>query len=235
MANPTTKIEPTEGSVPVATGTTLSGRIEAISVEDLLRVSMTKRSTGRLVVFNDHFDAELYYVQGRLVAIVSGNRSGKELLKPVLEMVEGEFEFASGIEATRAQYDATAHDSLSQVLRAKGQEPAPLPQEPPREVSTPIKTSGVHRVLTESKHVPQPPPALTPALAVRLADLEALLVQELGQSGKTQLQRALSKTPRGLRPVSEWLLALRTSVLSTVTDPGARATIATSYYWTPPE
>src|SRR5512145_1886433 len=84
MANPTTNIEAAEGSVQVATGTTLSGRIEAISVEDLLRVSMTKRSTGRLVVFNDQFDAELYYVQGRLVAIVSGNRSGKELLKPIL-------------------------------------------------------------------------------------------------------------------------------------------------------
>lgn len=235
MANPTTNIEAAEGSVQVATGTTLSGRIEAISVEDLLRVSMTKRSTGRLVVFNDQFDAELYYVQGRLVAIVSGNRSGKELLKPILEMVAGEFEFASGIEVARAQYDATAHDALNQALRAKVQESAPLPQEPPREVSAPIKTSGVHRVPTESRYVPPPPAALTPALTARLADIEILLIQELGQSGKTQLQRALSKTPRGVRPVSEWLLALRTSVLATVTDPGARATIATSYYWTPPE
>lgn len=235
MANPTTKVEPAEGSVPVATGTTLSGRIEAISIEDLLRVSMTKRSTGRLVVFNDHFDAELYYVQGRLVAIISGNRSGKDLLKPILEMVEGEFEFTSGIDVARAQFDATAHDALNQALRPKVQEPVPSPQESPRELSAPLKTSGVHRVPTEAKHVPPPPAALTPALTARLADLEALLVQEVGQSGKAQLQRAISKTPRGSRPVSDWLLALRAAVLATVADPGARATIATSYLWTPPE
>ncbi|HEY5961854.1 MAG TPA: hypothetical protein VIV60_35085, partial [Polyangiaceae bacterium] len=82
---------------------------------------------------------------------------------------------------------------------------------------------------------PPPPAALTPVLAARLANIEKLLIEELGQSGKGLLERALGKTPRGSRPAGEWLLALRMAVLATVTEPGARVTIAASYHFTPPD
>jgi hypothetical protein len=234
MANPITNAETLDASVQVAIGTALRGRIEAISGEDLLRISVTKRSTGRLLVFNDSYDAELYYLQGRLIAAVSGSSHGKEVLKCVLEMVDGEFEFANGIQIAKEQHDPNLNDALTLALRGKVAEPSP--PDVARDASATVKTSGVHRVQGETRNVPPPPPAMmTPALSARLADIERLLIEEVGPGGKSMLERVLSKTPRSNRPVSEWLLALRNGILATVADPGARVTIITSYLFTPPE
>jgi hypothetical protein len=69
------------------------------------------------------------------------------------------------------------------------------------------------------------------ALEERLHEIEQLLVEELGTAGKSLLERCRNKTPRGKASAQDWLLALRSVVLNDVPDPGARATIATSYYW----
>jgi hypothetical protein len=68
-------------------------------------------------------------------------------------------------------------------------------------------------------------------LNARLGDIEQLLVEELGPSGKSLLDRSRTKTPRGTASATAWLLALRNTVLADIADPGARVTIATSLHW----
>jgi hypothetical protein len=68
------------------------------------------------------------------------------------------------------------------------------------------------------------------ALDACLHELEQLFVEELGSAGKSLLERCRAKTPRKGN-AQEWLLALRTVVLTDIADPGARAAIAMSPYW----
>lgn len=105
-----------------AGGTALRGRIEAIGVFDLLRIAVTKGNTGRLLVFNDQFDAELYYVEGRLVAAVANSLKGRDALKGVFEMGEGEFEFAQDLVLPDSEHDATLHDVMMAAIKSHYQE-----------------------------------------------------------------------------------------------------------------
>jgi hypothetical protein len=98
-------------------GTTLHGRIEAIGIHDLLRVSAVKHSTGRLLVFNDLEDAELYYEQGRLVAAISAINEGNDCLRQVLSMHEGEFEFASGMTAPADRKCMNLHEVMLTAVK----------------------------------------------------------------------------------------------------------------------
>lgn len=66
----------------------------------------------------------------------------------------------------------------------------------------------------------------------RLREIERLLVEELGPGGRSLLERCRNKTLRGKLSASEWLLRLRSAVLADVAEPGARATISMSYFWT---
>jgi hypothetical protein len=71
-----------------------------------------------------------------------------------------------------------------------------------------------------------------PMLEERLRAIERLLVEELGPSGKTLLERCRGKTPKGKGTTSDWLLALRQTVVGEVAEPGARVAVGTSYLWT---
>lgn len=103
--------EPTSGS------TTLRGRIEAIGIHDLLRVSVSKGSSGRLLVFNDHTDSELYYEHGRLTAVTSGSEFGPECLEKVLGMADGEFEFAWGLSVEPERRTADLHERMLAAVK----------------------------------------------------------------------------------------------------------------------
>lgn len=118
MANSST----TTATTTPTGGTALRGRIEAIGVFDLLRIAVTKGNTGRLLVFNDQFDAELYYVEGRLVAAIANALKGRDALKGVFEMTEGEFEFAQDIEAPTGQDDPALHDVMTAAIKSHYQE-----------------------------------------------------------------------------------------------------------------
>jgi predicted regulator of Ras-like GTPase activity (Roadblock/LC7/MglB family) len=70
-----------------------------------------------------------------------------------------------------------------------------------------------------------------PLVDERLREIEQLCVEELGNAGKALLDRCRNKTPRGKTSAQEWLMALRTTVLTDIADPAARATIAFSHLW----
>jgi hypothetical protein len=130
-------------------GATMRGRIEAIGIQELLRISAIKGGTGRLLVFNDHDDAELYYEQGRLVAAVSGSNSGRDCLQQALQMHDGEFEFAPGITAAPEHKLPNLHEGMVGAIRDYYEKQTPAGDARP--------SSGVHKVSPE-KGAPGPPP-----------------------------------------------------------------------------
>jgi hypothetical protein len=163
-----------------AGGTALRGRIEAIGVFDLLRIAVTKGNTGRLLVFNDQFDAELYYVEGRLMAAVANQLKGRDALKGVFEMGEGEFEFAQDLALPETEHDATLHDVMMAAIKSHYQErvrarhdsSTSLPAAPKARQETQsgmpaVRISGTHLVSEDSRigvapivSIEKPPSAL---------------------------------------------------------------------------
>jgi hypothetical protein len=151
MANSSNSATATDRRAQPVGGTALHGNIEAIGIPDLLRIAVAKGNTGRLLVFNDQTDAELYYDQGRLVGVMSSAETGLAQLKVVFAMTEGEFEFARGLEIPREQQDPALHEAMMHAIKEHYQQrvrsrqdsgAAPAPQSP--------KMSGVHRVSSPS-------------------------------------------------------------------------------------
>jgi hypothetical protein len=178
MANPNPNAAATSASGQPARGTALRGRIEAIGVFDLLRIAVTQGSTGRLLVFNDQFDAELHYAEGRLVAAVSPNRAAAESLNMALQMTEGEFEFTAGTELTAEQQDASLHGALTQAIKNHYQQRVRARQDSTSDASANqrprgdspsdpafIKTSGVHRLSSDSSVTVSPVVSIGPTPA----------------------------------------------------------------------
>lgn len=135
-----------QGQGPNSGSTTLHGRIEAIGMYDLLRVSTGKASTGRLLVFNDSQDAEVYYEQGRLVAVVSGASFGVECLRQVLQMQEGEFEFAVGLQATAECKTPNLHEVMIGSIREHYERQVRNRQASMRASEDEARSSGVHKL-----------------------------------------------------------------------------------------
>lgn len=127
---------------------TLQGRIEAIGIHELLRLSAIKGSTGMLLVFNDETDAQLFYEQGHLVAALSsGPLAGTECLTPVLQMAEGEFEFTDGLVSDPSAHTPGLHEVMM-VATKEYFEREIRNRRRARSVTAEeeVKTSGVHKV-----------------------------------------------------------------------------------------
>jgi hypothetical protein len=205
MATPTTSAVSTTASVQPTIGTALRGRIEAIGIYDLLRIGVSKTTSGRLLVFNDQFDAELYYEQGRLVAVTSDSGKGADSLIRVLEMSEGEFEFTTGAELPTAQHDSAVHDSMMTAIKAHYQERVRLRQESTGDQPPLVRTSGVHRVVTEQSvdvspivNIEQPGESATSTVPARPSNAASvssarLLPGELGRAIADIAGRASAK------------------------------------------
>jgi hypothetical protein len=160
-------------------GTALRGRIEAIGVFDLLRIAVSKGNTGRLLVFNDEFDAELYYVEGRLVAAIASSKRGRDALAGVFVMTEGEFEFAQDLVLPETDHDSALHDVMMAAIKSHYQERVRARQDSStnipvaskaRNESLPsmpaVRISGTHLVSDDARigvapivSIEKPPPA----------------------------------------------------------------------------
>lgn len=91
---------------------------------------------------------------------------------------------------------------------------------------------------SESQKIAEPAPAAEPPLETseqiaRLEEIESLIVEELGPTGRALFQRAKRRAVRPGVPEATWLADLRTLVLSELTDRGVWATVATSVLWLP--
>lgn len=156
MANPPLPATAVDRRAAPVGGTALHGNIEAIGIHDLLRIAVTKGSTGRLLVFNDQTDAELYYEEGHLVSVTSSHARGRDQLYVVLSMVEGEFEFARGLQIDVSEHDLELHDAMLHAIKEHYQQRVRIKQEASDKASQVPRMSGVHRV------APTPTVSVTP-------------------------------------------------------------------------
>jgi hypothetical protein len=132
----------------LSNGTQLRGQIKAIGIVDLLRVAISQRSTGRLLLFNDGSDAVLHYERGRMVAAISGSTSGNLALSLVLAFDRGEFEYVPEELSRNVTYDPLLHDVLLLAIQQHDQTRVDSIRGGRMEVPTFSKTSGIHPVAT---------------------------------------------------------------------------------------
>ncbi|MFC1642086.1 hypothetical protein ACFL5O_05275 [Myxococcota bacterium] len=118
---------------------------------------------------------------------------------------------------------------LSAALAAE--DLAPLLQQPPE----PPRGLAVSRTQEVQQQLSSAPPVVadTTASNAQLEQLEELLIEEIGPTGRALLRRAKRQVAHSGIPESSWLRELRTAVLAGLTDPGAWATVATSPLWAP--
>lgn len=226
MANSTAQNASSTASTQATGGTSLRGRIEAIGVFDLMRIGVTNESTGRLLVFNDTFDAELYYVEGRLVAIVSGNGIGAKALELVQQMTEGEFEFVSGIEIPVEQHDESLHEAMTSAIKSHYQQRVRARQESSRDLSVTPRTSGVHRAVGQTEVSVSPivnieQPSISAIPQVNSADASGQAPQLLeGENGRATTD--IAGRTRGklgvVTPQEAALVALTTNLAKSLTS-----------------
>lgn len=71
----------------------LRGSLADLAIVDLVQIPLGSRKTGELLIATEEKDARLYYVDGSLVHLVSGDVQGAKVLDLIIDWHEGEFEF----------------------------------------------------------------------------------------------------------------------------------------------
>jgi hypothetical protein len=71
----------------------LRGSLNDLAIVDLVQIPLGNRKTGELLIATDEKDARLYYVDGNLVHLVSGDLEGPKVLDLIVGWSDGEFEF----------------------------------------------------------------------------------------------------------------------------------------------
>ena len=71
----------------------LRGSLTDLAIVDLVQIPLGNRKTGELLIATEEQDARLYYVDGSLVHLVSGDVQGARVLDLIIAWNEGEFEF----------------------------------------------------------------------------------------------------------------------------------------------
>jgi Domain of unknown function (DUF4388) len=127
-------------------GTHLRGQIKAIGIIDLLRVAISQRSTGRLLLFSHGGGAELHYEQGKMVAAVSGSISGKLALSFALAFDSGEFEYVPEESSKSITRDPLLHDILLLAIQQHDRAQVDSIRGGRKHAPTFSTTSGIHPV-----------------------------------------------------------------------------------------
>jgi hypothetical protein len=139
-------------------GRILNGRIEAIGVFDLLRVAVTQKSTGRLVLYKGDACVELFYESGSLVQARSKDQRGMKALALAMTMRDGEFEYVSDPALPVEGIDDRLHDTMMLAITDHYRELVAARRDDSARSPTP-RTSGVHRVGSRREFQEEPAPA----------------------------------------------------------------------------
>lgn len=92
----------------------LRGTLNDLAIVDLVQIPLGNRNTGELFIATEEQDARLYYVDGTLVHLVSGDVEGADVLDVILGWHDGEFEFRQDVLTD----DASFEGDLSRTLIA---------------------------------------------------------------------------------------------------------------------
>lgn len=92
----------------------LRGSLTDLAIVDLVQVPLGTGKSGELLIATEEEDARLYYVEGRLVHLVSGDLRGRRVLDLIVGWTDGEFEFRANVLSD----DSSFGGDLSPELRA---------------------------------------------------------------------------------------------------------------------
>jgi hypothetical protein len=93
----------------------LRGSLTDLAIVDLVQIPVGSRKTGELLIATEDKDARLYYVDGKLVHLASGDVLGVPVLDVIVGWTEGEFEFRSDVLTDEATFSG---DLSSKLLAA---------------------------------------------------------------------------------------------------------------------
>jgi hypothetical protein len=83
----------------------LRGSLTDLAIVDLVQIPLGNRKTGELLIATEEQDARLYYVDGNLVHLVSGDVQGARVLDLIITWNEGEFEFRPDVLTDDSSFD----------------------------------------------------------------------------------------------------------------------------------
>ena len=96
----------------------LRGSLTDLAIVDLVQIPLGNRKTGELLIATEEQDARLYYVEGSLVHLVSGEVQGARVLDLIIGWNEGEFEFRPDVLTDGTSFEG---DLTRKLLAAAGQ------------------------------------------------------------------------------------------------------------------
>jgi hypothetical protein len=98
---------------------TLRGSLSDLNVVELVQVPAAGRKSGELIIASLEADARLYYREGKLVHLATGDTVGQEVLVEILGWTEGEFEFRQSIVTNESSFDGDLHRAIMMSLKER--------------------------------------------------------------------------------------------------------------------
>lgn len=94
----------------------LRGSLGDLAITDLVQIPLGNGKTGELLIATDEEDARLYYVDGRLVHLVSGDLRGGQVLDLIVGWTDGEFEFRSDVLTEESSFGGDLNPELRSAV-----------------------------------------------------------------------------------------------------------------------
>jgi hypothetical protein len=104
----------------------LRGSLTDLSIVDLVQIPLGNRKTGELFIATEEQDARLYYVDGRLVHLVSGDVQGSQVLDLIVDWNEGEFEFRPDVLTEESSFTGDLSRKLLAAVDSGGRAAPPV-------------------------------------------------------------------------------------------------------------
>jgi len=104
---------------------TLRGSLSDLNVVELVQVPAAGRKTGELIIVSLEADARLYYVDGGLVHLATGDVAGPDVLAEILGWPEGEFEFRQDVRTNESSFDGDLHRAIMVALKERDEQANP--------------------------------------------------------------------------------------------------------------
>jgi hypothetical protein len=90
----------------------LRGSLNDLAIVDLVQIPLGNRKTGELLIATEEQDARLYYVDGSLIHLVSGDVQGPRVLDLIIGWTDGEFEFRPDVLTDQTSFEGDLSPKL---------------------------------------------------------------------------------------------------------------------------
>jgi len=93
----------------------LRGSLTDVAITDLVQIPLGNRRSGELLIATEELDARLYYIDGRLVHLISGDLKGPGVLDLIIDWTDGEFEFRPDVATEDSSFDGDLAERMNSL------------------------------------------------------------------------------------------------------------------------